>query len=262
MIDHRHGFASDEDLRKLNHLIMDPSAVPVPPPPLVRADYFGGLDLGQLQDYSALCILERTSFSHGDRPTTFKARHLHRWDLGTKYPAIVQSVRDQLAKLPGARLVVDATGVGRPILDLFRAIPEMYERVIGVTITGGHGAHFDANSASWHVPKVHLVGALQAEMGRNTLKVAASLPEARTLLDELLNFRVKVSVATGNESFEAWRERDHDDLVLALAVGLWYARRAPVSGAAMGPAVLTPGRSVERKGHADDQADAEAWLEW
>ena len=37
---------------------------------------------------------------------------------------------------------------------------------------------------------------------------------------------VKVNVATGNESFEAWRERDRDDLVLATALPLWYSERA------------------------------------
>src|SRR5262249_41940183 len=52
--------------------------------------------------------------------------------------------------------------------------------------------------------------------------IAPSLPEAVTLGRELQQFRVKVSVLTGNETFEAWRERDHDDLVLAVALACWY----------------------------------------
>ena len=35
---------------------------------------------------------------------------------------------------------------------------------------------------------------------------------------ELLQFRVKVKLATGNETFESWREREHDDLVLSVAL--------------------------------------------
>jgi hypothetical protein len=32
-------------------------------------------------------------------------------------------------------------------------------------------------------------------------------------------------VATGHESPEAWRERDHDDLVLAVALAVWCGER-------------------------------------
>lgn len=37
---------------------------------------------------------------------------------------------------------------------------------------------------------------------------------------ELEAFRVKVT-ASANETFGAWRERDHDDLVLATALAAW-----------------------------------------
>jgi hypothetical protein len=44
------------------------------------------------------------------------------------------------------------------------------------------------------------------------------------MLQELMNFRVKVA-ASANETFEAWRERDHDDLVLAVANAAWVGER-------------------------------------
>ena len=50
---------------------------------------------------------------------------------------------------------------------------------------------------------------------------------------ELQQFRVKITAAA-NETFEAWWERDHDDLVLALAAR--YARRW------IGKGKLTSGR--------------------
>jgi hypothetical protein len=34
--------------------------------------------------------------------------------------------------------------------------------------------------------------------------------------------------AAANETFEAWRERDHDDLVLALALALYVGSFPPV----------------------------------
>ena len=48
---------------------------------------------------------------------------------------------------------------------------------------------------------------------------------AETLKQELLNFRVKVNVSTAHDSYEAWREGDHDDLVLATGLALWGATR-------------------------------------
>src|SRR5262249_20623470 len=44
------------------------------------------------------------------------------------------------------------------------------------------------------------------------------------LAKEMQAFRVKITT-TGNETFEAWRERDHDDLVLAVALAAWLGER-------------------------------------
>ena len=68
---------------------------------------------------------------------------------------------------------------------------------------------------------------LQALLSSGRLKIAAELPLAEVLKRELLHFKVKITVA-GNETFEAWRERDHDDLVLALALALYVGSFPPV----------------------------------
>ena len=57
------------------------------------------------------------------------------------------------------------------------------------------------------------------------LKVAAGLKDARTLVHELLRFRVKIDPLTAHDSYGAWREGAHDDLVLAVAIAVWYAGR-------------------------------------
>jgi hypothetical protein len=66
---------------------------------------------------------------------------------------------------------------------------------------------------------------VQAALQVRRLRIAPALREVRTLTKELQTFRVKVNLATANESFEAWRERDHDDLVLAVALAVWLAER-------------------------------------
>jgi hypothetical protein len=51
---------------------------------------------------------------------------------------------------------------------------------------------------------------------------------------------VKVT-ADRNETFSSWRERDHDDLVLALAPGVWMGER-------LGPPFPPPPPRVIRTG--------------
>jgi hypothetical protein len=45
------------------------------------------------------------------------------------------------------------------------------------------------------------------------------------LKQELSTFKRKVSLKTGHDSYEHWRESDHDDLVLAAALACWGTRK-------------------------------------
>ncbi len=49
-----------------------------------------------------------------------------------------------------------------------------------------------------------------------------AMPAVSTLVEELANFRVKITLAA-NEVFRAWREGEHDDLVLAVVLACWRA---------------------------------------
>jgi hypothetical protein len=51
---------------------------------------------------------------------------------------------------------------------------------------------------------------------------------SQTLVQELMTFKVKVKAAQENDPGVSWREREHDDLVLAVAVAAWLAEGAPV----------------------------------
>jgi hypothetical protein len=72
------------------------------------------------------------------------------------------------------------------------------------------------------VPKKELVSTLQVLLRTRRLEVAAALPEADTLAQEMASFKVKITVSA-NETFGAWSERDHDDLVLGVALACWLA---------------------------------------
>jgi hypothetical protein len=143
-------------------------------------------------------------------------RRLEQFSLGTPYPDVCQRLQMLFGSLPlaGSSLAKDQTGVGRPVVDLLR------QARVGAwlrpnTITAGHKAT-PADGGGWWVPKKELVGVLQVLLQARRIKVPLSLPEAQTPVQEMLNFRVKVT-ASAHETFEAWRERDHDDLVLAVA---------------------------------------------
>jgi hypothetical protein len=217
---------------------------------MTEIKYFVGLDLGQTSDFTALAILERTqtdvpSDSDGQtfcvrqswsgfvtvpvreaipkRVRTFAVRHLERFQLGTSYPAICDRMRQLFAQPPlaGATLVVDQTGVGRAVVDMIRKVG-LKAMIRPITITAGHDVV--ADGAGWHVPKKELVSVLQVLLQSRHLQVARQLPMAAVLVKELESFRVKIT-ASAHETFEAWRERDHDDLVLAVALAAWVGQQ-------------------------------------
>ena len=187
--------------------------------------YTIGLDLGQASDPTALAVLECEP-TPDDQPRAYAVRHLHRFPLGTPYTAIVPTVAELAGTHPlrGSPVVVDQTGVGRAVVDMLKraGIPGW---IVPVTITAGHSITV-AEDGSRHVPKKELVTCLQLLLQGRRLKVARDLPDAGVLVRELENFRVKITPAA-NEVFGAWREGQHDDLVLAVALACWWAERGP-----------------------------------
>lgn len=189
--------------------------------------YFVGLDLGQAQDYSALVVLERPVVPVGTprhlRRPAYDLRYLHRWPLGTAYPAIVKDVRTLLQQppLPNSILMVDQTGVGRAVVDMLAEglRGQVTCMFMPVTITAGQQATV-SDTGCFNVPKKILVGTLQVLLQSRRLRIGRSLPGAAALVKELENFRIKITNAR-QESFEAWRASQHDDLVLAVALAAW-----------------------------------------
>jgi hypothetical protein len=223
--------------------------------------FIAGLDLGQANDYTALAVLEQveddaaataTATAPRSEPGFLQAvdralgrilgepltprrprpasrprlalRHLERM-RHQPYAAIAGTVAERLtsAALQGqTTLVVDFTGVGRAAVEQLTAHRLAY---VPVTITGGESVNRDGGG--YRVPKRELVSALQVMVQNGELTIARRMPLADVLVQELLSFRAKINLATGHDSYEAWRERDHDDLVLAVALAAWYAGAHP-----------------------------------
>jgi hypothetical protein len=197
--------------------------------------FYVGLDLGQSNDHTALAVVEKTKAGETDDATDLHLRHLERYPLRTPYPEIVARVaalvedpqlrNTYLNRRLGRRILekpelfVDATGVGRPVVDLFK---ERGLRYKAITITGGNKV--TSVAGGYGVPKRDLIGGLEVPFHSGRLKVAAGLRLWETLRAELQTFRRKVSLTTGMDTYEHWRESDFDDLVLAAALACWGAR--------------------------------------
>jgi hypothetical protein len=195
---------------------------------------FIGLDLGQSQDFSALAIIEsvRAVTGGGDKNeiTNLNCIHLQRWRLRTSYPAIVADVVKMINGLKEYQspdykpvLAIDATGVGAPVVDLFKR-EKINAELRPIQIVGG--SNVSEEFGMTRVPKRDLVSVVQVGLQNKTLKIAAGLELSETLSRELQNFQVKIT-DSANDVYGAWREGTHDDLVLAVALALWTANKTP-----------------------------------
>lgn len=184
----------------------------LPPPP--TPTQFLGLDLGQAADFTALALVVRQANGYSV-PLLDRIR-------GVPYPDLVGNVADlmETPELAGkTQLVVDATGVGRPVMDMLRGAGL---QPVALTIHGG--AKVTSGRRSPRVPKRDLINGLLLTLQAGALRISDQLPHAETLTRELTEMRRKVSAA-GHDSYGVWRDGEHDDLVLALAIALWAAER-------------------------------------
>jgi hypothetical protein len=195
-----------------------------------------GLDVGQQNDYSALAAVSQLA-TPGLFDATRQAylpvwelqvRWLERWPLGTPFATVVRravAVRNALV-IPGERslgkapvyppIVLDSTGVGLPLVEMFRTHHQVTP--VAVVITGGDTVN--ATPGGFRVPKKDLIGALSVEFELQRVKIVSGLDLADDLLGELKNFRMETNAATGRTRYNAL-EGHHDDLLIAVALAVW-----------------------------------------
>ncbi len=200
--------------------------------------YFIGLDLGKSNDYSAVCIAQRTDF---DNPKgAIEVNNVDRFPLGTPYTKVAQHVGDLIRRLPDAivereywpmdkeiprkevihdyMLIVDATGVGNAVVELLRA---QRLRMDEVVITSGVGQDRSEGSRTY-LPKVQLISPLRVAFESGRLKIATQIPHWRQIESELMDFDEEIS-GSGAPSYGNRSANGHDDMVLAMALAVWKA---------------------------------------
>ena len=215
----------------------------------LNMDHFVGVDLGKLTDPTALTVMTRSlsvNPSTGLPETTARGDYLYRWEcralkrykLGTPYLAIVADVvricnRHELQ--PGVRLVLDATGVGVAVSEMFtRALvdfPDVDCHTVSITAGEGFSAVTNLSRTNlvargqWRVSKIQLIGAIREVLESRRFKVSKApttgkpIEGAEVLVRELTNFRERIT-ESANLTYEA-RQGQHDDLVLATCLPIW-----------------------------------------
>lgn len=234
-----------------------------------------GLDFGQEQDYTAVIVTEgelRRYVSQRDDfwEPYFRVHHIERMPLGTPFAipptrtvkttvsGRVKEIATRLGKHARRRpwLYVDATGLGRPILEPLRVdldaflVPVVFtagEKLVKETdrpeapATQGGFVIGGTRLTGIKLGKGYMVSMLAGllQSGRLKFPAHAQARELKTLIHELRNYRAqKTSEDSSHTSYGSFSTTIHDDLVTAL--GLACLREPPRDD---GQAIDLSGRS-------------------
>ena len=161
--------------------------------PVEGAQYYAGLDLAKVADYTVLVIMNR------DREVVFVDR-FHRLDWGIQ----VQRVQVACERYNDAEVSCDSTGVGEPVYESLCAAGLYVE-----------GYTFSAKSKDALIKNL----AIQFEQRKIVLPRPGLWPEG---VEELEAFEYSVT-DSGNVRMAA-PGNSHDDCVIATALAAWHLR--------------------------------------
>jgi hypothetical protein len=197
------------------------------------------VDLGTAVDHTALALITKTVYGTGEftyinsewfekSATRFDLLRSKRLPLQMDYTEIIKYVSQRKQQVDDwaasfrpfheSDLVLDSTGVGRPIVDLFRRAGF---RPVAVTITAGQEPT-NHGSRRWSVPRSVLIMGLRSAFEAGELVLNYNQQEINILREELSQLSPQYT-PSGNLTFQH-RVGQHDDLVLSLAQGVWWAR--------------------------------------
>lgn len=113
------------------------------------------------------------------------------------------------------QLIVDSGGVGRGVVDQLSA-----RGLYPASITATAGDRVNGPWPDVRVPKRELVSSTQLALSAGLLRIAAELPLAQALVDELVAYEVHISPG-GHDSYEPRSGKGFDDLCYAACQLTW-----------------------------------------
>lgn len=197
-----------------------------------------GLDIGQSSDHTAFLLAERVMRelqSNILKPEVlieqrYRLRAIERAKLNTEYLRIVERVRDATVSesLRGdVDVLMDATGQGQVVVELMQKadVQALYPVQF---VSGDSVSPPDRNCNRWRVGKLLLMQTLAVTLEQDRIDIPKGLPNAELLTAELRNVLYR-KTSSNNFKIEAPPGK-HDDLVMALALLVWWGERTNPGG--------------------------------
>lgn len=210
-----------------------------------------GADIGQLRDPTAISVAEVSQIHTGkyrqlgaDRVlphvdhrglfepgrdadpvlvTQYTIRHIRRLPLGMSYPDVAIHIAEMLCSplFTGrrVRVLLDVTGVGRPVYDDLKREIALREKARDAhlkPISFVHGENY--NKSKGTLGKAFLVSRLQSLL-QSTRVHAPDTAEVKATLEELRVYEIKVD-NDGKDTYGAFRTGTHDDLATSLGLSV------------------------------------------
>jgi len=161
-----------------------------------KAEYFAGLDLGKLQDHSAIAIIRREA-------ETLKLVYTREFPLGTSYTEVIATTARANQQFHLRKLLTDQTGIGEPILE---ALQQQGIAAEGATLTQDM--------------KTEILTNLKLAMEQNRL----ALPYDKRLCEQINDQQYAYS-GNGKLTF-SHPQGTHDDQLWALSLAVYASRNA------------------------------------
>ena len=197
-----------------------------------------GMDLGQLQDFSAISVLRLMEITQPVTVDDDPNRRNNAFDVFQEYHLVhlerfqdsYVGALDRLEAVlnhPGIMLdqketILDASGLGQPVVEM--AWNRQIE-VVPMCITGGETPRY--SEGKYYVPRHELISCVISIFQSERIKIADELELKQLLIDELSSLTVKKR-ATGAETYETAKSTEHDDMVMSLSMPLWLAQQRNV----------------------------------
>ncbi|MCW3996213.1 MAG: phage terminase large subunit [Candidatus Bathyarchaeota archaeon] len=163
--------------------------------PIPTGDYFAGLDLGKLQDHSALVIAQKTRDCQ-------KVVYTHQFPLQMPYSEVISWVLRADEKFGFKKLLADQSGIGEPVL----------ENLQEQGLTSAEGVTLTQDS------KTELLTHLKLVMEQNGLAIPYSKNLCQQINDQQYSYG-KNGKLTFNHP-----PNTHDDMLWALALAVYAAK--------------------------------------
>jgi hypothetical protein len=197
------------------------------------SNYFVGVDLGRVRDYSAAAIIEFKTAPSGKR--FHYVKYLKRFPLKTTYTKIAEmlagidrqlrAVAEGAGKEADITWSVDSGGVGDGVVEIIASKMGPNVELYRVYLTGGINASTDYDNRQIRLPKNQMVSCLLGCFDSDRIFLSKRSRELDAIKEELQNFEIKISEGAGRESFNA-KIGSHDDLICALGIAAWCGEQS------------------------------------